>query len=144
MTCTSTICRTVGTIEEHIVHLLHEKINMFELVIGELDDDIWSSFEQDDSLEQRIGQILLEASSDEEIRGGLDTIGQSFQMIRSRMAGDTAGGKHGRAGEGAEGSTAESEAAGESRRAGRAGTGAARGGKGSSAQSDQDRQGDRS
>lgn len=28
---------TLGTIEEHIVHLLHEKINMFELVIGELD-----------------------------------------------------------------------------------------------------------
>ncbi len=28
---------TIGTIEEHIVNLLHEKINMFELVIGELD-----------------------------------------------------------------------------------------------------------
>src|SRR5690606_21915256 len=28
---------TKNTIEEHILHLLHEKINLFELVIGELD-----------------------------------------------------------------------------------------------------------
>lgn len=28
---------TQGTIEEHILHLLHEKINMFEMVIGGLD-----------------------------------------------------------------------------------------------------------
>lgn len=42
---------TEGTIEEHILHLLHEKINMFEMVIGGL-DVILERFEQKGSLEK--------------------------------------------------------------------------------------------
>jgi SNF2 family DNA or RNA helicase len=51
---------TLGTIEEHIVHLLHEKINMFELVIGEL-DEIISKFEKEESMERRLAQLVLES-----------------------------------------------------------------------------------
>lgn len=42
---------TTGTIEEHILHLLHEKINMFEMVIGGL-DVILEKFEKKESIEK--------------------------------------------------------------------------------------------
>lgn len=42
---------TNGTIEEHILHLLHEKINLFETVIGGL-DTILERFEKKESLEK--------------------------------------------------------------------------------------------
>ena len=76
---------TLGTIEEHLVHLLHEKINMFELVIGEL-DTILEKLEQQASLESRLSKILLEAKSDEEIMRELQTIGDSFEQIRQGLA----------------------------------------------------------
>lgn len=75
---------TLGTIEEHLVHLLHEKINMFELVIGEL-DMILEKLEQQSSLEARLGQILLESDSDDEIRSKLAVIGQTFHQIRDGL-----------------------------------------------------------
>lgn len=72
---------TQGTIEEHILHLLHEKINMFEMVIGGL-DSILEKFEKGESLEKSLYKIMLEAGSDDEIRGRLDDIGQSLAGIR--------------------------------------------------------------
>lgn len=71
---------TEGTIEEHILHLLHEKINMFEMVIGGL-DVILERFEQKGSLEKSLYKIVLEAGSDEELRTGLDTIGDSLSEL---------------------------------------------------------------
>lgn len=76
---------TLGTIEEHLVRLLHEKINMFELVIGEL-DAILEKMEEDATLESRLSQIVLEAGDDEEIRRQLDEIGQTFHDIRNRLS----------------------------------------------------------
>ncbi|MBY0013507.1 DEAD/DEAH box helicase [Paenibacillus typhae] len=71
---------TQGTIEEHILHLLHEKINMFEMVIGGL-DVILERFEQKESLEKSLYKIMLEARSDEELRSGLDHIGESLSEL---------------------------------------------------------------
>lgn len=71
---------TEGTIEEHILHLLHEKINMFEMVIGGL-DVILERFEQKGSLEKSLYKIVLEAGSDEELRSGLDSIGDSLSEL---------------------------------------------------------------
>ncbi|CAH0122641.1 MULTISPECIES: DEAD/DEAH box helicase [unclassified Paenibacillus] len=71
---------TLGTIEEHILNLLHEKINMFELVIGEL-DVILERFEQDDSLEKRLYKMMLESNSDDELRAQVDSLGQSLNQI---------------------------------------------------------------
>ncbi|WP_150275466.1 DEAD/DEAH box helicase [Paenibacillus tepidiphilus] len=71
---------TQGTIEEHILHLLHEKINMFEMVIGGL-DVILERFEQKESLEKSLYKIMLESRSDEELRSGLDNIGDSLSSL---------------------------------------------------------------
>lgn len=71
---------TKGTIEEHILHLLHEKINMFEMVIGGL-DVILERFEKKESLEKSLYKIMLEARSDEELRSGLDHIGESISEL---------------------------------------------------------------
>ncbi|MEK3882559.1 SNF2-related protein [Paenibacillus sp. PL2-23] len=75
---------TQGTIEEHIVNLLHEKINLFELVIGEL-DHILERFEGGDSLEQRLAKAMLDAGSDQELQRELHALGSSISQIRSEV-----------------------------------------------------------
>jgi SNF2 family DNA or RNA helicase len=75
---------TLGTIEEHIVHLLHEKINMFELVIGEL-DDIIQQFEKEDSLEHRLAQLVLETADGEELRRKIDGLGDTLLATKNQL-----------------------------------------------------------
>ncbi|WP_028611290.1 DEAD/DEAH box helicase [Paenibacillus harenae] len=76
---------TIGTIEEHIVNLLHEKINLFELVIGEL-DHILERFESGGgSLEQKLAKVLLEAGSDTVLKEQLNQLGSSLSQIRSEV-----------------------------------------------------------
>jgi SNF2 family DNA or RNA helicase len=68
---------TTGTIEEHIVSLLHEKINMFELVIGGL-DVILEKLDKKTSLETHLSKLILEANDDAEVRSKLNAWGESF------------------------------------------------------------------
>jgi len=75
---------TVGTIEEHILSLLHEKINMFESVIGEL-DTILERIEQKGSLESSLLRIVMEGGSGEAIRRRLDELGHVFSQARSEV-----------------------------------------------------------
>ncbi|PYI56521.1 DEAD/DEAH box helicase [Paenibacillus flagellatus] len=75
---------TVGTIEEHILSLLHEKINMFELVIGGL-DTILERFEKKTSLESSLFKMWAEAKSDDDMRRQLDRLGESFRDIRDEV-----------------------------------------------------------
>ncbi|MFB0846549.1 DEAD/DEAH box helicase [Paenibacillus oleatilyticus] len=75
---------TLGTIEEHILSLLHEKINMFELVIGEL-DTILERFEKKTSLESHLAKMILSSRSQEDIRRQLDELGSSFTVARSEV-----------------------------------------------------------
>lgn len=72
---------TAGTIEEHILNLLHEKINMFEMVIGGL-DVILERFEKKESIEKSLYKIMLESGSDDEIRKRLSTLGDSLHTIK--------------------------------------------------------------
>ncbi|QWU13221.1 Helicase conserved C-terminal domain-containing protein [Paenibacillus sophorae] len=72
---------TTGTIEEHILHLLHEKINLFETVIGGL-DTILEKFEKKESLEKSLYKIMLEAESDEEIRSKVGQLGQTLADLK--------------------------------------------------------------
>ncbi|WP_078552891.1 DEAD/DEAH box helicase [Bacillus alkalicellulosilyticus] len=58
------------TVEQHILKLLYEKINLFESVIGEL-DDILSKLEIP-SLEDHVNDILLNSDSDGEIKIKMD------------------------------------------------------------------------
>jgi SNF2 family DNA or RNA helicase len=76
---------TKGTIEEHILSLLHEKINMFELVIGEL-DTILERFERKASLESHIAKMILESRNEEDLRRQVDDLGHSLSSIRTRLA----------------------------------------------------------
>lgn len=62
---------TRGTIEEHILRLLHEKINLFERVVGQLDVIL----ESVDSFEKNLYDIILHAENDAEIEEKFDDIG---------------------------------------------------------------------
>lgn len=75
---------TTGTIEEHILRLLHEKINMFEMVIGQL-DVILERFEKGSSLEKSLYKIMLESGSNDEIARKVDSLGQSLDHIRTEI-----------------------------------------------------------
>lgn len=75
---------TVGTIEEHILSLLHEKINMFEMVIGGL-DTILERFEKRTSLESSLFKMWAESNSEQDIRRNLDRLGDSFRSIRDEV-----------------------------------------------------------
>lgn len=72
---------TKRTIEEHILSLLHEKINMFEMVIGEL-DTILERFDKKTSLETSLFKMAMEARSDDELRSRLDELGETFRELR--------------------------------------------------------------
>lgn len=75
---------TKGTIEEYILSLLHEKINMFEMVIGNL-DIILEIFEKRCSFERSLSRILLETNSEEQIRTEVDRLGNSLHAIREEV-----------------------------------------------------------
>lgn len=75
---------TNGTIEEHILSLLHEKINMFELVIGEL-DTILERFEKKTSLESHIAKMILESKNEDDMRRQVNRLAQSISDIRSEV-----------------------------------------------------------
>ena len=79
---------TKGTIEEHILNLLHEKINMFEMVIGRL-DVILERFEKSGSLEKNIYKIMLESKNDADIRNRLDHLGTSLASIKDEIEHET-------------------------------------------------------
>lgn len=82
---------TVGTIEEHILSLLHEKINMFEMVIGGL-DTILERFEKTSSLESHILKMMVESKDEADLRGKLDELGRSFETVRSEYDQEAIGG----------------------------------------------------
>ncbi len=80
---------TRGTIEEHILHLLHEKINMFELVIGQL-DLILERMEQGGSLEKHLYRIMLDAESDVQVKQNLAELGDRWRKAEQDVASQAA------------------------------------------------------
>ncbi|NBI31196.1 DEAD/DEAH box helicase [Chengkuizengella marina] len=75
---------TKGTIEEHILHLLHEKINLFESVIGGL-DLILERLEKKSSIEKNLYKIILESQDEGEIRTKLNRLGDSFTKVKGEI-----------------------------------------------------------
>lgn len=75
---------TTGTIEEHILNLLHEKINMFEMVIGGL-DVILERLEKKESIEKSLYKIMLESQNEDDIRRKMDSLGQSLHSIQREV-----------------------------------------------------------
>jgi len=76
---------TLGTIEEHIVSLLHEKINLFELVIGELDHILERFEKEDQSLEKRVAKAMLEAGNSADLKKKMSELGHSLTKIRDEV-----------------------------------------------------------
>ena len=72
---------TRDTIEEHIVYLLHEKINMFESIIGEL-DTILLNLKLGKSFESTIMDIFLAHEDAKQIRQELARFGD--RILESR------------------------------------------------------------
>lgn len=71
---------TVGTIEEHIIWLLHEKIALFESVIGELETIL-----EGIDLESNVMDILLKTKDDHDIRSQLSQIGEKFAQKKAKV-----------------------------------------------------------
>lgn len=82
---------TRGTIEEHILSLLYEKINMFELVIGELD----TILERGDDLETSLAKIVLESDDERDLAARLGSLGD--ELARGAGAGGRTAGNGGAA-----------------------------------------------
>lgn len=81
---------TQGTIEEHILNLLHEKINMFEMVIGQLDvilERLEKNHAIDKNIEKSIYKIILESASEDEIASKVESLGHSIHSIQAELDG---------------------------------------------------------
>ncbi|WP_044640454.1 DEAD/DEAH box helicase [Risungbinella massiliensis] len=75
---------TSGTIEEHIIWLLHEKIQLFHSVIGEL-ETILENLEQEEAFEQSMLRLSLETQSDQEFKKSLDTLSERFYQSKQQI-----------------------------------------------------------
>jgi SNF2 family DNA or RNA helicase len=72
-----------GTVEAHILRLLHTKIRLFELVVGELDQIVGDQEEGDaGSLESMLGELWLKAESDDEFQQGVEQLGDELVARR--------------------------------------------------------------
>jgi SNF2 family DNA or RNA helicase len=74
---------TKGTIEEYILYLLYEKINLFEMVIGEL-DQIIDKMRLKSSIEENLTDIFLKSDSSKEIEIKLENFTQYMQSIQNQ------------------------------------------------------------
>ena len=73
-----------GTVEAHILRLLHTKIRLFELVIGELDMilDHVEEGERGETLESLLGELWLKADSDEQFERQVEVLGDKVAEAR--------------------------------------------------------------
>ncbi len=70
------------TIEDHVLEILDRKLNMFELVIGEL-DMILGQLADERDFEDIILDIWAQARSDEELSAGMAELGQALLQARA-------------------------------------------------------------
>lgn len=79
---------TKDTIEEHIMYLLHQKINMFETIIGEL-DTILLHLKLGKSFESEIMEIFLAHEKQEHIREKMDHFGERILQGQAEVKAST-------------------------------------------------------
>ena len=72
-----------GTIEEYIIDILDSKINMFEMVIGEV-EPILGHIGREDEFEDIIMDIWLKSSSEEQMKEEFDNLGK--EMVKAKQA----------------------------------------------------------
>jgi SNF2 family DNA or RNA helicase len=76
---TNLVCR--GSIEQRIVHVLEAKINLFELVVGEL-DMILGRVDDDFDFENEVFDAFVDAADDDEFERRLDDLGNALAEAR--------------------------------------------------------------
>ncbi len=76
-----------GTIEQRILHVLEAKINLFELVVGEL-DMILGRIDDDFDFETSVFDAYVEARDDAEFAERLAEIGENLARARTEYMRD--------------------------------------------------------
>ena len=79
-----------GSIEERILHVLETKINMFELVVGEL-DMILGRIDEDFDFEQEVFNAFSTADDDSTFARRMDEIGENLVAARDTYLKDRLG-----------------------------------------------------
>jgi hypothetical protein len=72
-----------GTIEATLLEILDAKINMFELVIGEI-DMILGQLATDQDFEELVTDLWLASEDREAFRGKMESLGE--QLLRAKQA----------------------------------------------------------
>ena len=70
------------TLEDHLLEVLDDKLNMFELVVGEL-DMVLGDIQSDLDLPTRVFAIWAEASGLAEVRAGFTRLAEELQAARA-------------------------------------------------------------
>ncbi|NLY74120.1 MAG: DEAD/DEAH box helicase [Firmicutes bacterium] len=76
---------TKGTVEEHLLNLLDQKVRMFEMVIGE-SQKVISRLSRNKSLEARIMELIINANSNEELAQGFTRLGTEIDRLLNEPA----------------------------------------------------------
>jgi superfamily II DNA or RNA helicase len=71
-----------GTLEDHILHILENKINMFEMVIGEI-EPLLGYLGEDREFDDIVMEIWLRSGNDEEARSRFETLGRDLVKAKS-------------------------------------------------------------
>ncbi|GAB7386955.1 SNF2-related protein [Bacillaceae bacterium] len=79
---------TKGTIDEYLLYILSSKVNLFEIVVGELDTILSYMKNENESLEVRIGKIILESKDTKEIELRLREIGEELLTAKKELEND--------------------------------------------------------
>ena len=66
-----------GTLEDYIIDILDNKINMFEMVIGEI-EPILGHLEKEEDFEDLVMQIWLNSSTDTDLKSGFENLGEEL------------------------------------------------------------------
>ncbi|MBN6189075.1 DEAD/DEAH box helicase [Aneurinibacillus sp. BA2021] len=77
-----------GSIDEYLLYILTSKVNLFEIVIGELDTILSYMKSEDESLEVRIGKIILESKDSADIEQKLRAIGDEIVVAKKELEND--------------------------------------------------------
>jgi superfamily II DNA/RNA helicase len=71
------------TVEDYVLAILHRKINMFELVIGEM-DMILGQWSEKESFEQRVFQIWASHRNRQDLKDAFGKFGEDMLLARKR------------------------------------------------------------
>jgi hypothetical protein len=71
-----------NTVEDYILDILDRKLNMFELVIGEM-DMILGQLSDERDFEELVTDIWLSARTDQEVTAGFAQLGEALAQART-------------------------------------------------------------